>query len=177
MPSFREIIKEKNFLDVSRRSREVGGGKIIAFDQNENIIHFELIGLTNTYQEYIKVLALDNINTRYYTLAQLIDIITNSNLEIACTCPAYLYWGFQYVDAVDGSGLWIAGISPDIRNPDLKGGGCKHLHRILSQWPTFAIEIASLYPYKTDTITINPIRSRDRMRRMNSMFKRLKTNG
>lgn len=154
MASFREIIREKTFLDVAQRSREVGRGRIVAISQADNIVQFSLDGLTDTYTEYIRIIALDNVNTIDYTIQQLTDIILNSNLEIACTCPAYLYWGFQYVDAVRNCGLWIASISPDVRNPNLKAGGCKHLHRILSEWDGYAREIASLYPYKID---IQPI--------------------
>lgn len=154
MASFREIIREKTFLDVAQRSREVGQGRIVAISQSDNIVQFSLDGLTDTYIEYIRIIALDNVATINYTLDQLTQMILNSNLEIACTCPAYLYWGFQYVDAVRNYGLWIASISPDIRNPNLKAGGCKHLHRILSDWEQYAGEIASLYPYKID---IQPI--------------------
>lgn len=150
MLTAKELIRNKTFLDVANRSTEVGGGQIMSFSQSDNIIEFQLTGLTGVYNEYIKVISLDGLNTSDYTLTQLTDIISTSHLEVACTCPAYLYWGFQYISAIDGYGLWIASISPDIRNPNLQGKVCKHLFRILSNWDAFAAQIANLYPFKVD---------------------------
>lgn len=153
MPSYRDIIRETTFLDVGRRSREVGPAYISSVSQFSNIVEFTINGLTDSYEEYIRVTALDNIETSVLSLTELTTLIKESDLEVACTCPAFTYWGFQYVSAVDDYGLWIAGISPDIRNPQLKGGGCKHIHSILNSWPRFSREIAELYPYMTEEVT------------------------
>lgn len=173
MPGYRDIIRETRFLDVGSRSREVGGGRIIGISDFDNIVEFELQGLTDTYTEYIRVEALDNIDTSVLTLSDLTTLIQSSNLEVACTCPAFTYWGFQYVSAVDDYGLWIAGIAPDIRNPQLKGGGCKHIHRILTEWPQFAPQIASFYPYASEQSPIATIRRTARNRKINSLYNRL----
>lgn len=154
MPTAKELIRNKTFLDVANRSTQVGGGQIISISQQDNIIEFQLVGLSGVYNEYIKVKALDGLNTSTLTLTELTDIIQRSAVEVACTCPAFSYWGFQYIAAIDDYGLWIASISPDVRNPNLTGKLCKHLFRILSYWDDFSAQIALLYPYKVDLTPI-----------------------
>lgn len=160
MPDYADLIQEKNFLDVSQRSTEIGGARIMSLSQADAIITFSIQGLTGVYNEYIRIKKLVGVNTSSYTVDELTSVILTSDLEVACTCPAFLYWGFQYISAIESYGLWIATISPDVRNPNLRGNVCKHLYNILSNWPRFSAEIAELFPHSviSPTIISSPIR-------------------
>lgn len=62
-------------------------------------------------------------------------LLWGGDLRWHCACPAYKFWGMQYISTE----LDIAIISeirrPNIRNPQLKGIGCKHLIRCTKVLP------------------------------------------
>lgn len=58
-------------------------------------------------------------------------------------CPAYLYWGWQYIDWQLGAGVHPEDRFPKIRNPELKGAICKHLWQVLSVLPVYQTKIMS----------------------------------
>lgn len=143
----KDLIREKSFLDVERRSREVGHGELVSVDIYDATCEFSIVGLTDTYTCYVRILDLVGAMTFDMTIDEIARIIEDSDLEVACTCPAFLYWGFQYVTAIERAGYWVASLDPNIRNPQLKGGGCKHLHRILSEWDDYIYDIAREFPH------------------------------
>jgi hypothetical protein len=57
------------------------------------------------------------------------------NLRFHCTCPAYKFWGFQYIDTQLGIAIHPEVRFPSIRNPELKGILCKHGIRSLKVLP------------------------------------------
>jgi hypothetical protein len=62
-------------------------------------------------------------------------ILWSGNLRIHCQCPAYLFWGMQYIDTQLDIAIWPEMRFPGIRNPNLKGIACKHLIRTLKVLP------------------------------------------
>jgi len=58
-----------------------------------------------------------------------------ANIRIHCPCPAYKFWGFQYIDTQLGIAMVPENRYPDIRNPELKGIACKHVIRVLKTLP------------------------------------------
>lgn len=58
-------------------------------------------------------------------------IFWGSNVRIHCPCPAYKFWGSQYIDTQLGIAMVPEPRYPDIRNPKLLGIACKHLRRVL----------------------------------------------
>jgi len=59
----------------------------------------------------------------------------SGNLRIHCQCPAYLFWGMQYIDTQLDIAIRPETRFPAIRNPQLKGIACKHLIRTLKVLP------------------------------------------
>jgi hypothetical protein len=59
-------------------------------------------------------------------------LIWGANCRIHCTCPAYRYWGMQYIDTKLDIAIVPEERMPSIRNPHLKGIVCKHLKRTLA---------------------------------------------
>lgn len=65
------------------------------------------------------------------------------NLRVHCGCPAYLFWGHQYVMTQLDAAIVPETRFPHIRNPDLKGVVCKHLRRTLKVLPFHLGEMAA----------------------------------
>lgn len=59
----------------------------------------------------------------------------SGNIKIHCPCPAFKFWGHQYIMTMRDSAIIPEIRYPHIRNPNLKGGCCKHLIRTLKVLP------------------------------------------
>lgn len=59
----------------------------------------------------------------------------SGNIRIHCACPAYLFWGMQYIDTMLDIAMVPETRFPGIRNPNLKGIACKHLIRTIKVMP------------------------------------------
>lgn len=62
-------------------------------------------------------------------------ILWGANIRIHCPCPAYKFWGMQYIDTQLGIAIIPEPRYPNIRNPALKGIACKHLRRTIKVLP------------------------------------------
>jgi 2'-5' RNA ligase len=83
---------------------------------------------------------------------------TDGNIKVHCDCPAYKYWGFQYIDTTRGAALRREGRYPAVRNPGLRGTVCKHLHQVLQVLPFNAPKIASEMATRRDRWIGRPVR-------------------
>lgn len=61
----------------------------------------------------------------------------NSNLLVYCNCPAFKWWGHQYIMTTTKSIIpgFENRVYPKVRNPQLKGKVCKHLYIVLQDLP------------------------------------------
>ena len=54
--------------------------------------------------------------------------LKEGDVELLCTCPAFLYWGYKYITSqLDLNVGPPENRAPTIRNPDQRGVVCKHL--------------------------------------------------
>lgn len=68
----------------------------------------------------------------------------DAELRVGCQCPAFLYWGYEYINTQFGSIIGTRQkIYPKVRNPDLEGVVCKHLYRALNLLPFVVGKIAT----------------------------------
>lgn len=58
-------------------------------------------------------------------------LLWGGNLRLHCTCPAFVFWGYEYVLTQLGAAIFPETRYPTIRNPQLKGLTCKHGRRVL----------------------------------------------
>jgi hypothetical protein len=84
------------------------------------------------------------------TLQQKLSFAMNQgDLRIGCTCEAFLYWGYAYIDTsmeLVHPFNWEKR-RPKIRNPQLRGVICKHLDLVLQVMP---FNISSMIKYLKD---------------------------
>lgn len=64
------------------------------------------------------------------------------NIKLHCTCPSFLYWGYQYMLTVLDSAIYPEQRFPQERNPQERGIVCKHLNRVLRVLPFYSGSIA-----------------------------------
>jgi hypothetical protein len=62
-------------------------------------------------------------------------LLWGGNLRLHCTCPAYHFWGMQYIQTQHDVAIVPEDRFPAIRNPKLLGFTCKHLTRTLKVLP------------------------------------------
>lgn len=64
---------------------------------------------------------------RYVSAIRFID--KKLNVHVSCSCPDYVFGGWEYANAQVGAGtiLYGNGEPPTIRNPSNRPGLCKHL--------------------------------------------------
>jgi hypothetical protein len=65
-----------------------------------------------------------------------------ANIKVHCGCPAFLFWGSQYILTQQDAAIVPEIRFPHIRNPNLKGIVCKHLNRTLKVLPFHLGDIA-----------------------------------
>ncbi len=70
-------------------------------------------------------------------------LLYGGNLRLHCTCPAYHFWGMQYIQTQHEVAIIPEPRFPTIRNPKLLGFTCKHLTRTLKVLPFHLGDMAS----------------------------------
>lgn len=133
LETYSEILADSSFLNVRRNANQIGEVSIYLDDYEEKIIRFVVPSQygNGTYDVRVQILDLIGRVTDGMTAAQINRLILDSDLRVSCTDPSFLYWGFQYISNVQAFGLAAPVSYPEIRNPNLRGKGCKHIHRAL----------------------------------------------
>jgi len=70
----------------------------------------------------------------WQTLVQKFPDVMDLDCRVHCTCPAFLYWGYLYIDTQLDVQLVDENRYPGVRNPDLNGIVCKHLAAVLRNY-------------------------------------------
>lgn len=65
------------------------------------------------------------------------------NIKLHCTCPSFLYWGYQAILTVLDAAVYPEDRFPKTRNPRELGSVCKHLNLLLQVLPFQSGRIAS----------------------------------
>lgn len=87
------------------------------------------------WYQSIKIKGLEDAFYAAQSKQELIDFMRNAELEVHCDCPAYKYWGYQYIATKLGFAIQSEDRYPNTRNPNLNGTVCKHLYNVLRVHP------------------------------------------
>lgn len=140
--NYKDLLGEKQFLDVQRRSRELGGTDIQSIEWQDKMVVFTTYGLTGVWTQRVKLTDIDFRTVPTLKWSELRRVTLNTGVKVSCDCPSFLFNGFKYIAATEGYGLEQEGRAPNIRNPDLKGKVCKHLFSVFTVWPFIINAIA-----------------------------------
>lgn len=102
-----------------------------------NVLKFFVPNRFNGWETYIQFREWDQeVNDRDYNAVEAARLLLwGANLRLHCGCPAYRFWGFQYILTKKEAAIVPEKRYPTIRNPHLKGVACKHLIRTLKVLP------------------------------------------
>ena len=136
-----------NFLNQTVRS-----------DQLKSVNYKDIDGDTMVF--YVPSSEVEDNGINYATLVkfdQWEEIGTDTELTVAekarlllwigdirlhCTCPSFLFWGYQYLLTVMDASVFPEERKPVKKNPGERGIVCKHLNRVLRVLPFHSGQIA-----------------------------------
>jgi hypothetical protein len=137
-----------NFLSQKLRSDELNGIRFVGFEP-EDVMNFHVnsskssdnrIRYTNSiqFEEWDEIGSDPDLN--FAERARM--LLWAGNIKLHCTCPSFLYWGYQYMCTVLDAAIYPEERYPRERNPGERGIVCKHLNRVLRVLPFHSGEIA-----------------------------------
>lgn len=148
--TYKEIASliDGNFLSQKVRADALNGIQLQGFD--DNIMRFVINSSeyqTNRirYQCSVKFDEWDEVlqDGEFNNNERARMLLWIGNIRLHCTCPSFLYHGYQYLlGAIDAS-IYPEERKPQSQNPDERGIVCKHLNRILRVLPFYSGNIAA----------------------------------
>jgi len=137
-----------NFLSQKLRSDELTGVRFVGFEPDD-VMNFHVnsseseknrIRYTNSIQfdEWDDIGADPDLD--FTERARM--LLWAGNIRVHCTCPSFLYWGYQYMATVLDAAIYPEERYPSERNPAERGIVCKHLNRVLRVLPFHSGDIA-----------------------------------
>lgn len=157
----RKQIIQKNdpqFLNQVERVKQLKSTRLVDMVRDTVVFRTRSADFTRSRREYterIRLLRLDKLLKKYAAgdmkLSEVFRLaVSKGDIELYCTCPAFLYWGFQYINTQTGSVLKGKGENrfPGVRNDQLSGMYCKHLSVALEVLPLNTMRILKLWKNK-----------------------------
>tara|TARA_B100000745_G_C20145123_1_gene392655 strand:- start:465 stop:1160 length:696 start_codon:yes stop_codon:yes gene_type:complete len=81
-------------------------------------------------------------DNNYTSLEKARALMLQGNISVHCTCPSFLFWGYQYLLTQIDAAMVPEKRPPNIRNPQQRGIICKHLNRTFRSYPFFIGDFA-----------------------------------
>lgn len=123
-------------------------------DKSKLVHQARYLGITEDYTVFFRVPSVTaNPSTNYVVKIKLTEypdieddeklsvqekvrLAIAGDLQISCTCPAYLYFGYKYIlTQLDSNESDDEHRFPKIRNPKLQGVMCKHCYTAMQAFP------------------------------------------
>lgn len=121
----------------------------------DNVIHFKNIrDMLSKYVQNKRLWTRDGQHTNLLKLSK--EVLNHVDLQLYCSCPAFKYWGSDYITSLDRYDAKFGEPErrpPNIRNPKQYGILCKHLHSLMNTLPWYNTTLATfLRDYYTEEI-------------------------
>lgn len=133
--TYKKLMSETEFLKVKRRSMMVQGIDLTSIDFADNELRFLVNSVTTKGKRYTVVVRFNEIPEELVLgegTHSLARILRQTGIKISCSCPANLFWGFQYkAERYNYAAFHIGVRYPHVRNPKLLGYTCKHVRAVL----------------------------------------------
>lgn len=130
------LLPHKDYLPFIKMVRYVG--------HNHNTMKFFVPNRYNGWECYVQFQEWDNeVADRDYNAVEAARLLFwGGNLRLHCGCPAFRFWGMEYILTQRDAAIVPEKRYPSIRNPQLKGYCCKHLRKTLISLPFHLGDIA-----------------------------------
>ena len=115
----------------------------------DGIIYFDVRSASGNGMYTVKIKLEDYTDVKddeTLTAQEKVRLCLDGDIKVFCSCPAYRYWGFEYINTqLDSNEGDPQERFPIIRNPHLTGILCKHIYKVLQvlpmNWTTIASDI------------------------------------
>lgn len=88
--------------------------------------------------EYPELSPMDDLTTK-----EKVRLALSGDMKIHCDCPAFRYWGYEYITTqLDSNSHTNQYLYPIVRNPNLEGTLCKHCYRAFKSFGSYWSKIA-----------------------------------
>lgn len=147
--TYKEIagLIDGDFLKQKVRADVLKGIQFMNFDKDIMNFEIESSEFASNGIHYlcgVQFMDWDNLmqdsDFNYIERARL--LLWSGDIKLHCTCPSFLYWGYQYLLTSIDASVYPETRKPVVRNPQERGIVCKHLNRILRALPFYSGEIA-----------------------------------
>ncbi len=134
---YKDIFKEINPNNLPHRDYAPLIPFVRYVGTKQNIMKFFVPNRYNGWNTYIQFMEWEEQVTDESITAQEAArlLLWSGNIRIHCPCPAFKFWGMQYILTQLDAAIIPEVRYPHIRNPNLKGIVCKHLNKTLKVLP------------------------------------------
>lgn len=110
-----------------------------------NTLKFWVHNKLNAWDNYVRFTEWDDVlnDTSLDTNEAARLLLWSGNIKVHCQCPAYKYWGYQYILTQLDASIIPEERFPHKRNPRLLNACCKHLRRTIVVLPFHLGNIAA----------------------------------
>jgi hypothetical protein len=131
---------DPNFLQQKIRAAQLERVEFMGFDHD--IMNFQVPSseYDKNHLKYANLVQFDE----WDEVGQMTDInavdksrllLWEGNVKLHCSCPSFLYWGYQAILTVLDSAIYPEDRKPIVRNPQERGITCKHGNLLLQVLP------------------------------------------
>jgi len=140
----KDISKIVNPNDLPHRDYEPLLKQVKYQETKQNICKFLVMNNYNGWETYIRFLAWDEqIRDTSLKATEVANLLMwSGDVQFYCKCPAFKFWGMQYICTQLGISIVPENRFPYKRNPQLKGILCKHERKMLKTLPFYTGDIA-----------------------------------
>lgn len=156
-------LKSRNdpkFLKQDKRKKRLPSTRFVDISSDTLLFRTWSAEHSSNHKEYTERIKMKNLIPKLVELKkknkkikrqQIVDTIKkemlSGDLEIFCSCPAFLYWGFRFIstkyDAIIQK--YAEHRYPIIRNPNLRGMYCKHMALVIDVLPFVTSKVSKKF--------------------------------
>lgn len=151
-----QMFIDNDFLKQKVRANALEGVRHSGFE--DHAMYFDIKSSLHkdnniTYSNVVKFNDWDAFidETEYNPIERARLLMLSGDLMLHCTCPSFLFWGYQYLLTQIDAAVVPEERPPVKRNPQQRGIVCKHLNRTLRSWPFFTSDFARYIRQNHDT--------------------------
>lgn len=113
---------------------------------NNYIVQMQVNSATGSGSYLVKIKLVEYpslIREEDITTEEKVRLSLAGDMEIHCSCPAFLYWGYDYITTQVSTNVHgTQYMYPSIRNPKLEGVMCKHCYKAFKMFGSYWKRIA-----------------------------------
>lgn len=144
--TYKEIatLIDPNFLDQGLKAQQLKNIQLKGFEGNVMILEIDSSMGNGKYRNMFRLPQMAELvhDSEVTPMEAAKLLVWAGDVQLHCTCPSFLYHGYQYMLTVLDSSIYPEDRRPKRNNPQERGIVCKHLNRTLKAFPFYIGDIA-----------------------------------